>query len=187
MKKLLLFRIVGMAFVAVLMCMNLSSCSNDDDETVDKEDLSSYYKTSLKVNGKAYLVRLEYSYYTPDMWANISSSQWGAEFGVNGVREDGLTVMLNGSEIPTPLSPNTNIGKYTKLWCCLWDDIGSDYKYNSGKVTVYDNGNGLSIKFDYAVYKLVVESHTSEELKKHSEQILNGTIQITEDKIYREN
>lgn len=178
-------RKLGMALMAVLLCVNFAACSGSEEEELDKEDLSTYHKTSLKVNGMQYLVRLEHSYYTPDMWANIFSSNWGAEFGINGVREDGLTVSPEGDEIPTPLKSNSNIGEYTKLWCCLWNDVGSFFEYNSGTVTIQDNGNNLTIKFSNAVYNLA-DADASEELKKHSKQTLNGTITITGDKIYRE-
>ena len=178
-------RKLGMAFMAVLLCVNFVACSDSEDGVLDKEDLSTYHKANMKVNGMQYLIRLEHNFYTPDMWANICSPSWGAAFGVNGVREDGLTVSLEGQEIPTPLKSNSNIGKYTKLWCCIWNDVGSYFEYSSGNVTIQDNGNSLTIKFSNAVYNLA-DDNASEELKKHSKQTLNGTITITSDKIYRE-
>lgn len=90
--------------------MNFVACSDSEDGVLDKEDLSTYHKTNMKVNGMQYLIRLEHNFYTPDMWANICSPSWGAAFGVNGVREDGFTVSLEGQEIPTPLKSNSNIG-----------------------------------------------------------------------------
>ena len=180
-EKMKIFRLIEMALFAVLMCVSFVACSSDE---IDKEDLSSYHKTDLKVNGMKYLVRLEYSDYTPDMAVAIWENYGWADFHVNGVREDGLAVELSGLEIPTPLNSYSNIGKYTKLLCCLWCDIASHYEYSSGNVTIQDNGNGLTIKFSNAVYNLA-EADASEELKKHSKQTLNGTMLITEDKVYR--
>lgn len=175
------FKLIGMVLIAVLACANFTSCNNED-EVVDKEDLSTYPITDLRVNGQRYLVRLNQDFNTPDMGANYSPGYGYTDFWVNGVREDGLAVQLSGLDIPTPLVPNANIGKYVKLWCCLWGDIGTDYVYDSGYVKINKQGNDFVVQFSNAVFNITT-SYSEELSANHSKQMLNGQILIPEDKI----
>jgi len=179
--KMKTFKLIGMVLIAVLACTNFTSCNNED-EVVDKEDLSTYFKTDLRVNGQQYLVRLNQDFNTPDMGASYKPSYGYTDFWVNGVREDGLAVQLDAFDIPTPLIPNANIGKYVKLWCCLWGDVGTDYVYDSGYVKINKQGNDFVVQFSNAVFNITT-SYSEELSANHSKQTLNGQILIPEDKI----
>lgn len=149
-------RMIGMALFAVLMCVNFTSCSSDDDYIEEKEeeiDFTEYTPTKLKINGK--------TFWFDDKFCGVDISDWGDDnqyihFLLEGKTENMNLVSISLAE-SLPLSDlkntNKNITSYITLNCIIKEDQQFIYDYVKGKISAKVVNGTLKVNFDNAVFE----------------------------------
>ena len=152
------FRMVGIALMAVLMCVSFASCDKDDDSFENPKDESevdftNHTPTDLKINGETFWYRYDYNCFTEHDWGEgdkyigflfsgkTSNMAW-AEFG------------LHESVISRDfLNSNENIAQYVSFYGGVKGEEYLRYKYSYGRISIRIDNGVLKLNFNNVVFK----------------------------------
>ncbi|MBQ2298319.1 MAG: hypothetical protein II278_02945 [Bacteroidaceae bacterium] len=152
------FRVIGMAMLAVLLCVSFASCDKDDDSFENPKDESevdftNHTPTDLKINGETFWYRYDYNCFTEHDWGGgdkyigflfsgkTSNMVW-ARFG------------LHESEISRDfLNSNENIAQYVYFMGGVKDGDYLRYKYSYGRISIRIDNGVFKLNFNNVVFK----------------------------------
>lgn len=151
-----IFRFIGLALFAILLC--LSACSSGGDDPVEEDenekvDFTGYTSTKLKINGKTFWLN--------DKYCGVDISDWGDDgqyfhFLLEGKTEDMDLITISLTE-SLPLSDfkntNKNITTYITLNCIIKDNQQFFYDYVKGKISAKVVNGTLKVNFESAIFE----------------------------------
>lgn len=143
------FRFIGMALFAVLMCVNLASCSSDDEPDNEEVDFTGHTSTEVKINGKTFWYLTKSSGVNYFEWDNSfnfifegKTSEMWAEFYMEPLPQSNI-------------NSNKNIANYIRFTGNpnLGNGVSGRYNYTNGRISIREENGIFKIQFNNAVFQ----------------------------------